>query len=82
MRKWFLLLVFLAGCATPLPPAANVREGRGYCPICVMWHDASEMQWPVTFEGKTFRFCDPNCRATFERDPRKYLKDVQFNPPP
>jgi len=75
-----LTLLFLAGCAVAAPVAANIRDGRGYCPICVEWHDASAMRWPVEHGGRTYRFCDPNCRALFEADPGRYLKDPSFNP--
>jgi YHS domain-containing protein len=40
------------------------------------------MRWPAEFEGKTYRFCDPNCRAAFLKDPGKSMKDARFNPPP
>jgi len=80
MRRWLFLLVFLAGCATVQPPAQNVRDGRGYCAHCHEWHDDAEMRWPLEYQGKTFRFCDPNCRAAFQRDPDKFLKDPKFNP--
>ncbi|HZE97475.1 MAG TPA: hypothetical protein VE981_10650 [Planctomycetota bacterium] len=81
MKKWMLLLVFLAGCATAQPPAANVRDGRGYCPICHEWHEDAQMKWPLEHEGKTYRFCDPNCRECFVKTPEKYLQDPRFNPP-
>ena len=80
MRKALFVLALLAGCATVLPPAVNVRDGRGYCPICRDWHDADQMQWPVEYKGKTYRFCDPNCREAFQQSPEKYLKDREFNP--
>jgi P-type Cu+ transporter len=27
------------------------------------------------FRGKVFYFCDKSCRATFQRNPQKYLAD-------
>ena len=81
MKKFLLALVFLAGCATAQPPAVNVRDGRGYCPICHEWHDDAQMKWPVERDGKCFRFCDPNCKAAFLRNPDKFLADPKFNPP-
>jgi YHS domain-containing protein len=81
VRTLLLVLIFLAGCATAQPPAANVRNGRGYCAQCHEWHDDAEMRWPIEHRGKVYRFCDPNCRAAFERDPEKFLKDPKFNPP-
>ena len=74
------LLFFLVGCATALPPAVNVRDGRGYCPLCQDWHEDAQMPWVVEHQGKVYRFCDPNCRASFEKSPDKYLKDDRFNP--
>jgi YHS domain-containing protein len=38
------------------------------------------MRWPLERDGKTFRFCDPNCRAAFEKNPEKFLTDPKFNP--
>jgi len=80
MKKWLFVLVFLAGCATSQPAAVNVRDGRGYCPICHEWHEDAQMRWPVEHDGKCYRFCDPNCRAAFEKNPDKFLKDPRFNP--
>jgi len=80
MKKWLLVLVFLAGCAAPQPAAVNVRDGRGYCPLCHEWHDDDQMRWPTEHAGKCYRFCDPNCRAAFVKDPEKFLKDPLFNP--
>ena len=76
----FGLLLF-AGCATSLPPAVNVRDGRGYCAICHDSHAEDQMRWPIEYQGKSYRFCDPNCRAAFEKNPEKFLKDPKFNPP-
>lgn len=80
MRTWILVWLLVAGCGTASPTATNIRDGRGYCPICTEWHGASEMRWPIEHGGKTYRFCDPNCRAAFVKEPEKYLKDPQFNP--
>ena len=75
----FSLLLF-AGCATVQSPAVNVRDGRGYCAICHDSHAADQMRWPIEYQGKSYRFCDPNCRAAFEKNPEKFLKDPKFNP--
>jgi len=80
MKKLMLILVFLAGCATAMPPAVNVRDGRGYCAICREWHDDDQMRWPIDHAGKTYRFCDPNCREAFSKNPDRFLKDPKFNP--
>jgi YHS domain-containing protein len=82
MRQWILIgvLVLAAGCAETPPRGENIREGKGYCPVCVDWHEAGQMRWPLEYQGKTFLFCDPNCKAAFLKDPEKYLKDPLFNP--
>ena len=73
-------LPLAGGCASPLPPAVNVRDGKGYCPACHEWHEDAQLKFVVLREGKTYRFCDPNCVAAFERNPDKFLKDSRFNP--
>lgn len=80
LRKWLWILVLVAGCATAQPPAVNVRDGRGYCALCHEWHSEDQMKWPTEYQGKTYRFCDPNCREAFLRNPEKFLKDPHFNP--
>jgi len=80
MRKLLWILIFAAGCASPQPPAVNVHDGRGYCALCREWHDEAQMKWPIEYKGRTYRFCDPNCRAAFEKTPEKFLKDPRFNP--
>lgn len=81
MRHWIWIVLFVAGCSAVPPKGENIREGKGYCPVCVMWHGADDMHWPIDYQGKTFLFCDPNCRAAFLKDPEKFLKDPLFNPP-
>jgi YHS domain-containing protein len=29
---------------------------------------------PIISEGKTYYFCAPGCRESFEKEPEKYLK--------
>lgn len=76
--KVVVLLLLLAGCAGPVIVGENISDGRGYCPICMEWHEAAQMKWPAVYAGKTYAFCDPNCRAIFLRDPEKCLKDPHF----
>ena len=73
-------LPFAGGCATPLPPAVNVKDGKGYCPACHEWHEDAQLHFVAERDGKIYRFCDPNCVAAFKRDPDKFLKDARFNP--
>lgn len=77
-----LLILAAAGCAAPLPPAVNVKDGRGYCPVCDEWHPDAQLRRVVERDGRTYRFCDPNCAAAFGRDPDRFLGDRRFNPDP
>ena len=80
MRTLILSIILISGCATVYPPAVNVRDGKGYCPICRDSHEDVQMRWSVDYKGRNYRFCDPNCREAFLSSPEKYLKDARFNP--
>jgi YHS domain-containing protein len=82
MRVLAMVFLLAAGCAGAPPSGVNLRDGRGYCPICTDWHDVAAMKWPLEFRGRTYAFCDANCRAAFLKDPEKYLKDPEFDPTP
>lgn len=40
-------------------------------PVCKMEVDASGADSSV-YEGKTYHFCSPNCKADFDKDPKTY----------
>jgi len=80
MRTFILILIFASGCVTPPPVAVHIRDGKGYCPICCERHPEALMNWSFKYQGKTYRFCDPNCREAFRRNPDRYLGDPRFNP--
>jgi YHS domain-containing protein len=42
-------------------------------PVCGMQVDEASAQWTSEFEGKTFYFCAPGCKNSFDDDPMKYL---------
>jgi YHS domain-containing protein len=42
-------------------------------PICKMEVDEKNAQYKTMYKGKTFYFCAPGCKITFEEDPEKYL---------
>ncbi|HKY88350.1 MAG: YHS domain-containing protein [Candidatus Rokubacteria bacterium RIFCSPHIGHO2_12_FULL_73_22] len=42
-------------------------------PVCGMAVDETKAGATVTHEGKTYYFCAAGCKATFEKDPKKYL---------
>ncbi len=42
-------------------------------PICKMKVDEDTAEWKSEFQGKTYYFCAPGCKAAFEENPEKYL---------
>lgn len=42
-------------------------------PVCKMEVDEKSPAATVEYAGKTYYFCAPGCKATFEKDPQKYL---------
>ncbi len=42
-------------------------------PICKMEVDEDKAEWTSEYEGKTYYFCAPGCKAAFEENPEKYL---------
>ena len=42
-------------------------------PVCGMEVDEQTAKWKSEYEGKTYYFCAPGCKASFDKDPEKYL---------
>lgn len=57
---------------SPLPDRAGYAEGVD--PVCGM-HVADDEGVTLTYEGRSFRFCSPNCRRRFESSPETFLQD-------
>ncbi len=43
-------------------------------PVCGMEVDEKSAAGTVEYQGKTYYFCSPGCKAAFSKDPEKYLK--------
>lgn len=43
-------------------------------PVCGMEVDPKTAAAKFEYEGKLYYFCSPGCKASFEKDPEKYLK--------
>jgi Cu+-exporting ATPase len=43
-------------------------------PVCKMMVEESKAAAKVTYQGKTYYFCAPGCKKTFEENPQKFLK--------
>jgi len=46
-------------------------------PVCGMSCDIDYDTVKATYKGKTYYFCAEGCKAEFERDPEKYVKEHQ-----
>ena len=42
-------------------------------PVCKMEVDEGTAQWTSDYRGTTYYFCAPGCKASFDKDPEKYL---------
>ena len=43
-------------------------------PVCGMNVDEKKAAATAVYEGKTYYFCSPGCKATFDKDPGKYAR--------
>ncbi len=41
-------------------------------PVCKMKVDEKTAKLKSEYQGKTYYFCAPSCKATFEKNPAKY----------
>jgi YHS domain-containing protein len=41
-------------------------------PVCSMEVDAKSAAGKSDYKGKTYYFCSPGCKRTFDDDPEKY----------
>jgi YHS domain-containing protein len=45
-------------------------------PICGMQVDENTAKYKSEHNGKTYYFCSPGCKKTFDSEPEKYIKGV------
>lgn len=43
--------------------------------VCGMEVDEKTAKFKTKYQGKTYYFCAPGCKITFEEDPEKYIKN-------
>ena len=41
-------------------------------PVCGMMVDEKTAKFKSEYKGKTYYFCAPSCKTTFEKNPAKY----------
>lgn len=44
-------------------------------PVCGM--ECTDSKISSTYQGRTFHFCSEGCKASFDRDPEKYIKKAE-----
>lgn len=42
-------------------------------PVCGMDVDSKNATFKSEYKGQTYYFCSPGCKASFDKDPEKYL---------
>ena len=43
-------------------------------PVCKMEVNEKTSKLKSDYNGKTYYFCNPNCKSTFDKSPAKYAK--------
>ncbi|MFN3973856.1 MAG: YHS domain-containing protein [Dehalococcoidia bacterium] len=43
-------------------------------PVCGMKVDPKKAPATFDYQGKTYYFCSPGCKANFQKEPQKFLK--------
>lgn len=43
--------------------------------VCGMEVDEQTAKWTSEYQGKTYYFCSPGCKSSFDKDPDKYISD-------
>lgn len=46
-------------------------------PICKMSVDEKTAKFKSIYKGKTYYFCAPGCKKTFDNDPEKYATETK-----
>ena len=54
--------------------ASTEEDFDGIDPVCMMTVDPATAPWYSEFNGKTYYFCAPSCKRSFDKDPLVYVK--------
>ncbi len=44
-------------------------------PVCLMEVEEATAKWTSAYQGKTYYFCSPGCKFSFEESPEQYLAE-------
>lgn len=53
-----------------------LKPGKATDPVCGMEVEVANAKHQTVYEGQTYYFCCPHCKARFEKEPVKYLTGV------
>lgn len=59
-------------------PAAGAEPETAIDLVCRMTVAADDSSRPFEYEGTTYFFCAPGCRAAFEKNPESFIKEAAF----
>ena len=45
-------------------------------PVCNMIIDPKDASGTSEYKGKTYYFCSPGCKRSFDKDPEKYVSEA------
>jgi YHS domain-containing protein len=45
-------------------------------PVCLMDVDPATARWKSEYAGRTFSFCSPRCKKSFDREPQVYHDEI------
>ncbi len=43
-------------------------------PVCGMTVDEKTTKWVSEYQGKKYYFCNNSCKASFDKNPKKFVK--------
>ncbi len=50
----------------------EVKNDMAKDPVCGMMVDEKKAKFKSDYKGKTYYFCAPTCKTTFDKNPAKY----------
>ncbi len=53
---------------------AKSRPAATHDPVCGMQIDEKKATAKSEYQGTTYYFCSPSCKAAFDKEPSKYAK--------
>jgi YHS domain-containing protein len=63
-----------------MPEGEMETQRPGIDPVCGMSVDPANRELRYELHAKTYYFCAAGCKASFDKDPHKYLGDTKSSP--